>query len=53
MQSERRRIENIFKHLWWSLLVQTVNSLKSLTDTQKHSTLDVWSGFDEYASAEK
>ena len=47
MQSERRRIQNLFKNLRWSVFAQTVNGLNPLTETEKHSILDV------YASAEK
>ena len=52
MKSERRRIQNLFKHLRWSVFAQTVNVLKLLTGHTKHSILDVWRG-SEYASAEK
>ena len=52
MQSERRRIQNLFKHLRWSVFTLTVNGLKSLTGHANHSFLDVWKG-SEYASSEK
>ena len=35
MQSERRRIQNLFRHLRWSVLTQTVNGLTSLTGRAK------------------
>ena len=50
MKYERRRIQNLFKRLKWSVFAQTVNGLKSLTGYAK--TLHVWRG-SEYASAEK
>ena len=53
MQSERRCIHILLKHLSWSLFLQTGNDLKSLTGHVKHSILDVWRGSDGYASPEK
>ena len=35
LQSEHRRIRNLFKHLRWSVLAQRVNSLKLLTGYAK------------------
>ena len=35
MKSERRRIQNLFKHLRWSVFAQTVNGLNSLTGQPK------------------
>ena len=52
VQSEHRRTQNPFKHLRWTVFAKTVNTLKSLLDTQKSSVLDVWRG-SEYASAAK
>ena len=52
MQSERRRTQNPFNHLRWSVFAQIVTSLRLLTGYAKDSILDV-SGDSEYASAVK
>ena len=45
MKFERRRIQNLFKHLRWSVLVQIVNDLKSLTGHEKTLHLRCLKGF--------
>ena len=52
VQSEHKHTQNHFKHLRWSVFVQTVNILNSLPGYAKNSTLDVWRG-SKYASAAK
>ena len=52
VQSERRRTQNPFNHLRWSVFAQIVTSLRLLTGYAKDSILDV-SGDSEYASAAK
>ena len=45
MQSERRRIQNLFKHVRWSVFLETVNGLKSLTGHVKIFHLRYLKGF--------
>ena len=45
MKSERRRIQNLFKHLRRSVFAQTVNGLKSLTEHAKTLHLRCLKGF--------
>ena len=45
MKSERRRIQNLFKHLRWSVFAQTVNVLKLLTGHTKTLHLRCLKGF--------
>ena len=39
--SQQRRIQNLFKHLKWSVFAYLVNDFKPLTLYAKHSLLDV------------
>ena len=41
VQSERRRIQNPFKHVRWSVFAEAVDDLKSLIGHAKISILDV------------
>ena len=52
VQSERRRIQNPFKHPRGSVLALVVNGLKLLTGQQKQFIFDVWRG-PEYLYTEK